>query len=71
MILETTDYKNFNVIINNNDDQDILNVLKNKNISIIFKNSDSNVQLNAEVVEEGGNVLIKTNYFNTAEPVQF
>ncbi len=71
MILETTDYKNFNVIIDNDDDQDILNVLKNKNISIIFKNSDSSIQLNASVVEDGGKTVVKTDYFNTAEPVQF
>ncbi len=71
MILETTDYKNFNVIINNNDDQDILNVLKNKNISILFKNNNSSVQLNAIVVEDGEKTIIKTNYFNTTEFVQF
>jgi hypothetical protein len=71
MTLETINNKDFNVIIDSDGDKDILDVLKNKKISIIFKNSDSNIKLNATVEEEDGKTVIKTNYFNMTEVVQF
>jgi len=71
MTLETNNKNDFNVIINNDDDKDILNVLKNKEIFIIFKNNDSNIKLSIIVEEKDGKNVIKTNYFNMAEPVLF
>lgn len=71
MILETTNNKDFIITINNDDDKEILNVLKNKNITIIFKNDNSNIKLEAIIEENNNEFLIKTNYFNTSEPVIF